>query len=145
MHLLAGRAVARAHGATPLLAALADPHAAPGRLGEAELVLGVREMGVGLGRPVGGAEAEGLIEAVRPDDLPGVHLPIGIEDRLELFEGADELFAVHDGQKLRLALPVAVLAGERAAVPRDEPSGLFHEGAIPGDALRVRQAELDAR
>ena len=98
MLLFTGHAIARAHRAAVLLAALADPHAAPGRLGEAETVAGEGEAGFRLWRPVRRAEPEVLVEAMSADHLPRIHLPAGIEDRLELLESVDEALSVHDGE-----------------------------------------------
>ena len=145
MHFLERHHVARAHGAVLVLAALADPHAASRRLGEAEIVLGEREVRVGFLRPVAGPEAQILVDAVRADHLARVHLPVGIPDRLELVERVDEVLAVHERQKLRLALPVTVLAGQRSAVRDHQVRRLRHEPAVLVDALSRLEVELDAR
>src|SRR5205823_13748719 len=91
------------------------------------------------------AEPQVLIDPVRRDDLPGIHLAAGIPDRLELPERVDELGSVHLRKELRLRLAVAVLAGERAAVRDDERRRLVHERFVFLDALRRLEIEIDPR
>ena len=116
VHLLARRHEGRAHDVDPAgRAALADADAADGRVREVAVVARVGELDRRPPRLVVGAEAEVLVDAVRLDDLARVHLPVGIPDRLELLERADELVAEHLRQELRARLAVAVLARQRAA------------------------------
>src|SRR6185437_17011839 len=96
-------------------AALADADAADGRVREVAVVARVAELDLRPPRLVVRAEAEVLVDAVRAHDLARVHLPVGIPDRLELLEGADEVVAEHLRQELGLRLAVAVLARDRAA------------------------------
>ena len=116
VHLLARRHEGRAHDVDPVgRAALADADTADGRVREVAVVARVAELDLRPPRLVVGAEAEVLVDAVRPDDLARVHLPVGVPDRLELLEGADEVVAEHLRQELRARLAVAVLARQRAA------------------------------
>ena len=47
-----------------------------------------------------GAEPEVLRDAVCVDNLAGIHLPLGVPDRLEFAERLDELIAEHLRQEL---------------------------------------------
>src|SRR5205085_1465704 len=93
----AGDAEAGAHDTTLVAAALADAHAAKCGMRQAALVFGKMEMGLRLPRVVVGPETEIFVEAVGFDDLSGVHLPVGIPDRLELAEGFDQFRSKHPG------------------------------------------------
>ena len=143
--LFARHTVARAHRAAMLFPALADTDAPRRHEREAVVVVRVLEMRHDLRRPVAGAQPKILIDAIRVDDLPRVHLSVGIPDRLELAERLDELVTEHFRQKLRARLTVAVLAGERSAVCQHEIGGLVHERLVCLDALRCLEIEIDAR
>ena len=69
------------------------------------------------------------------DHFAGIHLAQRIPDRLELAERLHQFFAEHFRQQLRPGLPVAMLAGERAAVSHDQIGGLVQEGPPFSDAL----------
>ena len=125
------------------LAALADADAALGRVGEAAVVVGELEVRLDLGRVVVRAEPEVLAGQVGVDHLVRVHLVVGVPDRLELAEGADQSGAEHLGQERRLRLAVAVLAGDRAAVADDQVARLVEELAEVLDALDGLQVEVD--
>ncbi len=143
VHLLLGHHVARAHGAVLFLAALADADAALGRVGEAPLVVQELEVRLDLGRVVGGAEPEVLARQVGVDHLVGVHLVVGVPDRLELAEGPDQLRPEHLRQERGLRLAVAVLAGDRPAVADDQVARLVQELAEVLHALVGLQLEVD--
>src|SRR5262249_4789645 len=130
VHLLARRHEGRAHdvGAAGR-AALADADAAEGRVREVAVVARVGELDLRTPRLVVGAETEVLVDAVRPDDLARIHLPVGVPDRLELLEGPDEVAAVHPRQELRARLAVAVLPRERAAELEHEVAGVLEPAA----------------
>ena len=145
MHLLQGHHVARAHGAVLVLAALANAHAAARGLGEAGIVLREGEVRLWLERAVLGTQPQVLVDAVGPYHLARVHLPVRVPDRLELVESVDEILAVHEGQELRLALPVAVLTRQGATVRDHQVRGLGHEAPVLRDAFARLQVELDAR
>src|SRR5205823_6573594 len=124
--------------------ALADADAADSRVREIAVVLGIRELDL---RPPGlvvGAEAEVLVDAVRPDDLARVHLPVGIPDRLELLEGAHEVVAEHLGEKLCTRLAVAVLAGQGAAELEHEVACVLEPAAELGDPRLRDEVEVPA-
>src|SRR6059058_504266 len=111
----------RAHDVDPARrAALADADAAEGRVGEVAAVLRIAELDLRSPRLVVRAEPEVLVDAVWPDDLARVHLPVRVPDRLELFEGVDQVVAEHLREELRPRLAVAVLAREGAAELEDE-------------------------
>src|SRR5439155_5901765 len=93
--LVARDHVARTHDAAGGVAALADPDAAQGRMLEAPVVVRVREMRPQLRRRVLRPEAEAVCDPAGVDDLAGIHLPVGIPDRLELAEGLDQFGAEH--------------------------------------------------
>ena len=78
-------------------------------MGEASLIIRIAEVGLDRGRPVAGAEPKVLVHAIGLDDLPRIHAPPGIPDRLELPEGLDHLGAEHLGEELGLGLTIAVL------------------------------------
>ena len=118
--LVEGHHVARAHRAALDVAALAGADASGGGVGEAPAVLRVGEVRVRLGRVVFHPQLEVGHDPVGLDDLPRVHLPVGVPDRLELPERLHELVAVELGQQLTAGLAVAVLARERAAVVHDQ-------------------------
>src|SRR5439155_14553020 len=125
--------------------ALADADAADGRVREVAVVLGVGELDLRSPRLVVGAEAEVLVDAVRPDDLARVHPPVGIPDRLELRERADELVAEHLGEKLCTRLAVAVLAGQRATELEHEVAGVLEPAAELLDPGLRDEVEVPAR
>src|SRR4051812_13198533 len=111
-----------------------------------EVVLIVRELKVCLRIPalVFIQKAAVLVNAIRMDDLAGIHLPLGIPKLLEFAECVNEFGAEHLPEHFRAALPVAMFAGERAAVGDDQVSGLFDELAIVCDTLRREEIEADA-
>src|SRR5207249_485368 len=98
--LLHGRHVAGAHCLSANAAALADADAALDREGKAAIVLRKAEMGSGRSRPVARPQTEILVEPIGVDDLAGVHLSVGVPDRLELPKRTHELVAVHLRQEL---------------------------------------------
>src|SRR5438045_8527298 len=126
------------------MAALADADAARGRVGEAAVVRAVREALLHLRRVVVGPEPQVVGDRVRVDDLAGVHLPVRVEDRLELAEGADELVAEHLRQELRARLAVAVLAGERAAELEHEVARVLEPAPELRDAGLRNEVEVPA-
>src|SRR5205823_936010 len=123
----------RTHGAASEPAAGAHADAAQGGFGEASAVRRVLEVRAREGRPVQGAQAKVLVEAIRIDELAGIHASLRVPDRLELAESLDQLRPEHPRQQLRARLAVAVLAGERPAEAHDEKGRLLHEGAVGAD------------
>ena len=107
--LLTGGAIARAHDPGFVAAALADTDAAVGGDAEPVVVVGVGEMGGGLGGPVVRTPPQVLVQPVREHHFSRVH-PIGrVEDAFELFERRDHALTEHDRQQLAAGLPVTVL------------------------------------
>ena len=145
VHLLARRHVTGAHDARLRLAADADAHAAPSRLGEAGIVVSISEMGLQLRWSICGSQTQVLVDAPGPHHLSRVQFPVGIPDRFELLEGAHQVFAVHARQELRLGLAVAVLARDRPAVRHHQVDRLGYKAPNFRDALGRAQVEVDAR
>ncbi len=141
--LLPGRHVAGAHAAGVDVAALPDADAAGGGLAEVVVVVGEGEVGAHRRQPRVRATAQVVGGVVRVDHLARVHHAVGVPDRLELAERPDQLLAVHRGEQRAPGLPVAVLAGERAAVPGDEPGRAVEELAPLGHPVRGAEAEVD--
>src|SRR6478752_7083978 len=145
VHLLARRHEGRAHDVyAPGGAALADADTADGRVREVAVVARVAELDLRPPRLVVGAEAEVLVDAVGPDDLARVHLPVGVPDRLELLEGPDEVVAEHLRQELRARLAVAVLPGQRAAELEHEVARVLEPAPELRDAGLRDQVEVPA-
>jgi len=65
-------------------------------------ILSEMEMCIDRRRIVIGAEAQVLVNPVRIDHLPGVHLPFGIPNLLELAEGFDQFSTEHLREKFGL-------------------------------------------
>ena len=63
-----------------------------------------------------------------------------VPDRLELAERLDQLGAEHLRQQFALGLPVAVLAGQRAAIGQAEVGGLLHIARETARRLRRSSA-----
>ena len=99
----------------------------------------------GLPRIVARAESQIFVEPVGLDHFAGIHLPVGIPDRLELAEGLHQFRAKHFGEKFGAGLAVSVFAGERAAVADDEVGGLFHELAEFAHAFGGFEIVIHAR
>src|SRR5258706_11127956 len=110
--LLAGCAVARAHGGAARRAALAHADAVLGGADEAVADLAPeRKDGLRRRRLVIRAEAQVRIRRVGVDELSRVHAVARIPDRLELAKRLHQLGAEHPRQELGFRLAVAVLAG----------------------------------
>src|SRR5258708_30514502 len=119
---VASDAVAGAHHAALVAAALAYTHATQSGLGKAAVVSQKFEVSFGFPGGVGSAEAKVLIEFVGLDQLAGIHLPVVVPGGLTLAEGLHQLSAEHFGKQLAPRLAVAVLAGERAPIAHDHLS-----------------------
>src|SRR4051812_40125947 len=91
---------------------LADSHAA--KRGATEVVLIVGKLKVRLGIPtlVFMHQPAIFVNAIRADDLAGIHLPLGIPELLEFAECAYEFRAEHFAQHLGAALTIAMFAGQ---------------------------------
>ena len=61
---------------------------------------------------------------------PGVEHVVGVEHRLDPLEEAERGGGVHERQQLAAGPAVAVLAGHRAAVARDQAGGVLDEGPV---------------
>src|SRR5947209_20056299 len=70
-------------------AALANSDTAQRRVSKAAVVLRIFEMSRRVPGMIVGAEAQILVDAIRVDDLAGVHLPVRIPDGFEFAEGLD--------------------------------------------------------
>src|ERR1051326_5194301 len=82
--------------------ALANAHATQRGMSKAAIVLRILEMSCRIPGMVVGAKTQVLVNAIGIDNLAGVHLPIGVPDRLELAEGLNEFFPEHLVKKLSL-------------------------------------------
>ncbi|PSK58278.1 hypothetical protein B0E38_01503 [Streptomyces sp. 111WW2] len=144
--LLPGHLVRRAHhrAVAGVLPALADADAAVGRLGERTSVVREAEVQVaGLERGPVTAEPQVVVQSVRRDDLPRVHPVQRVEHGLQPPERLHEPVPVHPPQQLAPALPVPVLAGQRAAELDDEIGGPLHEPPVRRHPVRGVQVERD--
>ena len=74
-----------------------------------------------------GAKAQVLIDAVRINNLAGIHLPVRVPDGLEFAEGFDQFLPEHFVEELSFGLAVAMFAAEAAAVLDAEIGGFLHE------------------
>ena len=83
------------------------------------MIIGKFEMGLRTPRSIPRTQAQVFVEPIRLNQLAGIHLPIGIPERLELSERLHELSAKHLGKKLGARLPVSMLARERSAIAND--------------------------
>ncbi len=91
-----------------------------------------------------GAESKVLIGTIGTDDLARIHLPVGVPDGLELFEGMDQLGAEHLLEQPRTRLSVAMLARQGSAVLDDQVGGFLDEAHIIVNAILAHQIEGDA-
>jgi hypothetical protein len=126
-------------------AALPDPDATVRCEGERAAVVGLKaEIRLRIPRPVVRPFAQVAVDRIRIDDLPGVHLPLGIPHALELAERLHDLLAVHDREILGARLAVAVLPRERTAVVPNHVRCFVHEAFELLHACGVAQVEVDA-
>src|SRR5581483_3601819 len=107
--------VAGAHGVLLALAVMpatfTHSHTPQRGVGEAALVLRPLEVRIWFPRFVARSEAEVLIDAIRINDFPRIHLPIGIPDGLEFTKRLDQFGPKHFVEKLGFRLTITVLAG----------------------------------
>src|ERR1700722_16547841 len=127
VELFAGGHETGAHGSGVLFAAGSDAYAAESGGGERAAVFGEGEVSFGLPGGVVVTEAEVFVDLVAVDHLVGVEFVFRIPDALEGAEGAHELGAEHFWEQGAAGLPVAVFAGERAAVGQGDVGSAIHE------------------
>ena len=135
VHFFAGHTVAGTHGLAFHAPAFTHTHAAQAGVGEIAVIFGIMEVRL---RPPGivvRSEPQILVAAVSLHDFAGIHLPLRIPDGFELAKRFHQFRAKHFFQQLGARLPVAMLAGERAAVADDNVRRLSSEVAILGDAF----------
>jgi hypothetical protein len=137
---IAGGHVAGAHGALQLLAAGAHAVAHLDRRRKAALGREI-EQGDGLPRLVADAVAEVFQDAGRIHDVARVHPAVGVERLLQTAEGLHERGAVHPLQERAAGAPVAVLAGNGAAVLQHQVGDLV--GDCPYLLHAARDLEVD--
>src|SRR5205823_12170651 len=82
---------------------------------------------------------------VRVDDLAGVHLQVRVPDALELAEAIHEVVPEHLRQELGARLPVAVLAGERAAQLEHEVARVLEPAPVLLNAFARHEVEVPTR
>ncbi len=145
--LLTGGAEGRAHDVRRArtgrgITALGDADTAPYGRGEVAVVVRVAELDRdrALGQHL---EAEVLVEPGGADEHAGVEPRGRVPERLEAFEEADELGAVHLREQFGAGLAVAVLAGERSAVRHHQFAQVVGELPEAADAGRGQQVEVD--
>jgi len=147
--LLVSHLVRRAHhGAAVVLvlATLADSDTPVGGLAERVAVLGIgEEQRRHRPRCPLAAEPEVPVERRRVDDLARVHPVLGVEQCLDVLEQRDHLLAEHPREELTAGLAVAVLAGQGAAVRRDQVSGSLQEPPVGRHTLGAVEVEGDPR
>ncbi len=141
--LLAGGPVARAHHVAAAGQAGPDADAAAGGRLQAAVVVGEGQVRADGGPRSLDVDPHIGVEPAGPDHGPGVHPVPRIPDALELREGGDHRRGVHPRQQLGAGLAVAVLAGQRTAVRRDQVGGLGDEAAEARDTGRGNQVEVD--
>jgi len=110
VRLFARGAIARTHRPAVVAAAIADADTADRAEREAAVIPRKAELRRRLWRMVVGAEPQILIDAVRRDDLAGIHPAVGVPDALEFAERLDQFRSEHLRQELCLRLPVPMLA-----------------------------------
>src|SRR5581483_282925 len=110
MLLFHGGPVTRTHGPFFVTTALADSDASQRRLIEAAAILQEVEVRLRLYWTIVGAQTQVLIDRIGIDHFPGIHLPLGIPQALELAKGLDQLFAIHFVEEFGFGLSVSVLA-----------------------------------
>src|SRR5690348_17281380 len=145
MHLFACNPIARAHRADVFAPTFANSDAAQrGAREAASIVTGKLEVSLQRRRAIIDAKAQVFVCPVRIDDLSGIHLPIGVPDRLELVEGAHQFRAKHFGEQLAARLTVAMLTGQRSAIANDEIGRSMDKGPIFFDTCFGHEVEIDA-
>ena len=144
VHLLAGRDEARAHHVHAVgIAAAADADAADRRVAESRRDPAGRR----TRRAAWPSAAPSLRSASSgrgSTTLPGFIFPSGSQIRLNSRNACTSSVAEHAREQLGARLPVAVLAGERAAVGDDEVGGLLDEAPVARDPAAAREVEVVA-
>src|ERR1700732_1160277 len=144
MFLFASCAEAGTHYAAFIVTALSHAHAAQRGVRQAAMILGKLKVSPRFPRFVVGAQTQVLIQLIRLNYLARIHFPIWIPQGFELTESLDQFRAKHFRQQFGTRLPVAVFAGERAAITDDQISGFFYKLAVVGDAGFGLQIEIDS-
>src|SRR4051812_28403557 len=142
MLFFASSAIARAHKAVYLTTALSYSDAAQGRMRQAAVVLGILKVGRWFPWVIIGSKTQVVVKAIRFYELAGIHLPVGIPDSLEFAKRLRKFRAEHFGQEFGASLPVAVLAGQGAAVADNEVGSFFHEFPEACNSLLGLQVEV---
>src|SRR5581483_3538358 len=135
MLFLPGDPETRAHDSTFVTSALPDANAAQGGASQAAVVVHVLEVRLRLPRLVVEAKPQVFVEAVRLNHLAGIHLPLGVPQRLKLPERLHQFRTEHPGKQFRARLPVPMFTGQGTAITDHQVCRLFHEPAELADAF----------
>ena len=136
--------VAGAHRAAVVLAAFAEPDASQRGFGERSIVVRKVKISFGIDRLVVRAQAQIFGGQICVDHLVRIHLIVRIPRGLEFAESLDQFGTEHLGKQRGAGLPVAMLAGKRAAVTDHQIGGALDEFHVIADSVFALQIETHA-
>src|SRR5579864_182979 len=143
MLFLARGAKAWAHHSALILPAFPHPDTTQSCLRQTAIVMRKFEMSFRHPRLVVLAKTKVLIHLVGQHELAGIHFPLRVPQYLEPAKSLHQFGAKHFWQKLGACLTVPMLAGERAAVGKNQIRRLFHE--FPEFLYSVCRLQIEAQ